>query len=461
MIRRHHSPSIEPRRRWATELQLFIKVVSCALPVAATLAWLWTDHPLPETAKIAVTGITLAWIVIVAGDVRHEFLRHVRTLTNLVDSIRRQDYSMKGVHAREGGELADLYREINDLVDDLKASRQGEQELLSLLKTVFGQINVAIIVFDASDRIRLANRLAASLFRAPADELIGTGFADTLLARLPLSTEPQLVDFRFPGAEGRWQIRQHSYRHLGQASRMVFIADLKQVLADEEIAAWQRLIRVISHEVNNSLTPITSLCQTLRKMLDSGVEENAEDLCGGLAVIGERAKGLQEFISVYARLARLPEPRKAPFPAADLAARLQGIFAGRPLEIVPFPEIVVFGDPVHLEQALINLIKNAMEANPVSAPPVRLACELCDGRCEFRITDHGPGIANPDNLFVPFYTTKQEGAGIGLLLCRQIAAKHHGEVRLVNRPDGPGAVATLTLDLYSATSEHEDQRTFG
>lgn len=423
----------------------------------ATLTWLWSDQPLAQSVKMAITGITLAWILVVAGDVRHEFLRHVRTLTNLVESIRRQDYSVKGVHARQSGELADLYREINNLVDDLKASRQGEQELLSLLKTVFGQINVAIIVFDAHDRIRLANRLAASLFRTPADELIGMNYADTPFADLQLSTDPQLMDFRFPGAEGRWQIRQHSYRHMGQASRMVFIADLKQVLADEEIAAWQRLIRVISHEVNNSLTPITSLCQTLRKILDSGGPESASDLSSGLSVIGERAKGLQEFISAYARLARLPEPRKTPFQAADLATRLQGIFAGRPLEIAPFPQIVVFGDPVHLEQALINLIKNAMEANPGSAPPVRLACNLRDGRCEFSVTDHGPGIANPDNLFVPFYTTKPEGAGIGLLLCRQIAAKHHGQVRLVNRTDGPGAVAALTLDLYSANSEHEEQ----
>jgi two-component system nitrogen regulation sensor histidine kinase NtrY len=437
----------------ASDLQFLLKVLSCALPATVTLAWLWAEHPFAQPAKVAITVITLSWIAIVAGNVRYEFLRHVRTLTNLVEAIRRQDYSVKGVHARHRGELEDLYRDMNRLIDELKTSRQGEQELLSLLETVFGQINVAIIVCDAHERIRLANRLAGWLFRVPAQDLVGIKFADTPLADLQLSTEPQLVDFRFPGAEGRWQIRQHSYRHMGQASRMVFIADLKQVLAEEEIAAWQRLIRVISHEVNNSLTPITSLCQTLRKLLDSGGPESGSDLRSGLSVIGERAKGLQEFISVYARLARLPEPRKTLFEAASLATRLQGIFAGRPLEILPFPKIAVFGDPVHLEQALINLIKNALEANPTTAPPVRLACQMRDGRCEFSVTDNGPGIANPDNLFVPFYTTKPDGAGIGLVLCRQIAAKHHGVVRLQNRTDGPGAVAAFTLDVYSAIPE--------
>jgi len=163
LIRRYQSPSIQPRRRWATDVRIFIKVLSCILPVTAALAWLWTDRRLPDGAKLAFAGVAATWIVIVARNVQREFLRHIRTLTNLVECIRLRDYNMKGVHARERGELAELYRELNDLVDGLKASRQGEQELLSLLETVFSQINVAIFVFDARDRIRLVNRLAGSL----------------------------------------------------------------------------------------------------------------------------------------------------------------------------------------------------------------------------------------------------------------------------------------------------------
>ncbi|HEX7153201.1 MAG TPA: ATP-binding protein [Thermoanaerobaculia bacterium] len=435
------------RRHLATELRLYLFVLSTAIPTTLLLGWLWRDGTWPLAAKVATSVVLLAWILVVADKVRAEVLRHIRTLSNLVESARAQDYSMKGSGARDPGELAELYQQINNLTDSLKTGRQGEQELLSILEKVVSQINVAIIVFDWRDNIRLVNQLATALLQSSAEELIGVNSADTVLAQLPASTEPVLVDFRFPGAEGRWQIRQNSYRHEGQESRILFIADLKQVLSDEEIAAWQRLIRVISHEVNNSLTPITSLCQTLTGILARSESADDADVRVGLGVIAERAKGLQDFISGYARLARLPEPRRVLFPAAALASKLERIFAGKPLTIVPFPDVSVFGDPVHLEQALINLIKNGLEANPGGAPAVELSCRLRDGQCEFQIADHGAGIGNPDNLFVPFYTTKSEGAGIGLILCRQIAAKHHGQVTLENRPGGAGAVARLILPL--------------
>ncbi len=431
----------------ATELRLFLWVLSTAIPALLVIFWLTIESGLGGAMKAALALVVLAWTVVAAEKVRRELLTHVRTLSNLVESTRAQDYNMHGAHARDRGELAELYQQINSLNDSLRIGRQSEQELLSILETVVSEINVAIIVFDSHDKIRLLNQLASALLKSPPHELIGVKCADTALADLPVSAEPQLIDFRFPGAEGRWQIRQHHYRHQGQPSRILFIADLKQVLSDEEIAAWQRLIRVISHEVNNSLTPITSLCQTLTGLLSKSGTADDADVREGLSVIAERAKGLQDFISVYARLARLPEPHRVLFPASDLAGRLQRIFADRSLEIVPFPEVEVFGDPVHLEQALINLIKNGLEANPNDAPAVQLSCHVRDGQCEFQIADHGAGVVNRDNLFVPFYTTKTEGAGIGLVLCRQIASKHHGHVTLDNRGDGPGAVARFILPL--------------
>lgn len=448
MSTRYRSPGAAPRQRIAADLRLFLLVLSSAIPVTLLLILMSVESSLPPSAQAAIAVVSLAWILIVAGAVRGELLRHVRTLSNLVESIRKSDYSMRGARAREPGELAELYSQINALTDSLKESRQGEQELLAILEKAVSQINVAIIVCDADDRIRLVNRLAAGLLKTPAEELIGVDFASTVLAQVPVASEPRLLDFRFPGAEGRWQVSQHHYRHQGRESRILFIADLKQALSDEETAAWQRLIRVISHEVNNSLTPITSLCETLANILEKPDRANyAEDIRKSLRVIAERASGLKEFIAIYARLARLPEPQKIPFPAGDLVARLRGFFVGKALEIVPFPDVTLFGDPVHLEQALINLIKNALEANPADAPAIQLSCRAADGLCEFRIVDRGPGISNPENLFVPFYTTKSAGAGIGLVLCRQIAAKHHGHVSLENRPDGAGAIARFVLPL--------------
>jgi two-component system nitrogen regulation sensor histidine kinase NtrY len=448
---RDRSPSTPPRFRIATDVRVFLLVLSALIPISVLVAWLSMESDLPLSAQMLIVALLVGWILIVASSVRSELLRHVRTLSNIVESIRKNDYSMKGARAREPGELAELYRQVNELTNSLAASRQGEQELLDILEKIVSQINVAIVVCDPDDRIRLVNRLASALLRTHAEELVGIDLAATPLAKLPVSPEPRLLDFRFPGAEGRWQVSQHYYHHQGRASRILFIADLKQVLSDEEIAAWQRLIRVISHEVNNSLAPITSLCQTLTNILDKpDREQYADDVRQSLRVIAERANGLREFIGVYARLARLPEPQKVLFPVATLIDKLRGFFAGKPLEIAPMPAITLFGDPVHLEQALINLVKNGLEANPADAPAIQLTCHVADGTCEFRVADRGPGISNPANLFVPFYTTKSEGAGVGLVLCRQIAAKHNGQVSLANRTDGPGAVAKLVLPLPPA-----------
>jgi nitrogen fixation/metabolism regulation signal transduction histidine kinase len=433
---------------------LFLWVLSSAIPAALSLLCLWRYVAWPAAAKLGVAAVVLVWIAVVANIVRSKLVHQFRTLSTLLESIRSQDYTMKGVRARERGDLGELYRQINNLTDSLKNIRQSEQELLIVLEKVVSEMNVAVIVFDARDRIRLVNQSASSLLKAAAADLNGVNCADTILAGIPVSAEPRLIDFRFPGAEGRWQIRQHAYRHQGQSSRILIIADLKQVLSDGEISAWQRLIRVISHEVNNSLTPISSLSQTLANMLDKSGGLQDGDVREGLSVIAERAKGLQDFISGYARLARLPEPRKSAFPAAELAAKLGRFFAGQPLDIVDFPHVMLFGDEVQLEQALINLIKNGLEANPPGAPPVQLSCRLHEGQCSFQIADHGPGIVNPDNLFVPFYTTKAEGAGIGLILSRQIAARHHGQVTLENRPDGTGALAQLVVPLPPQRAAH-------
>ena len=311
------------------------------------------------------------------------------------------------------------------------------------------EINVAIIVCDSHDKIILANRLAGRLLESPAEQLIGIDFDATALAEIPLSAAPRLMDHRFPGGEGRWQVSQQEYRHQGRPSRIIFITDLKQVLSDEEIAAWQRLIRVISHEVNNSLTPITSLCQTLAAILATPHgRADANDVRDGLSIIAERARGLKEFISAYARIARLPEPSKVMFDVAQLLARIKGIVGRDILEIVGTPpDVRLFGDPVHLEQALLNLIKNAVEANGEGGPRVHLSCRIRGGECEFAIVDEGPGISNPQNLFVPFYTTKSAGSGIGLVLCRQIATTHFGQVTLENRGDARGAIAKLVIPL--------------
>lgn len=448
MIHGTRSRSTPPRRRLSTGVRLLLWIGSCAIPPALVLL-LAAGDALSKHRVEALAVLGVVWVAVVAAAVRAHLGRRIRALSNLVEAAHAQDFSIKAAHARESGELGELYRQLNVLIGDLEAGRHTEQELLGMLQKVVDQISVAIVACDANDRIRLVNPLAAQLLRVPAEQLIGIDYAATPLAAVPFSAEPRVVDFRFPGAESRWQVSQQFYRRQGRPARIVFVVDLRLALAEEEILVWQRLIRVISHEVNNSLTPILSLCQTLEGVVARGGAELQSDVMGdGLSVISQRAKGLKEFISVYARIARLPEPHKVEFPAARLIQRVLAMFPGGAVERVgDVPAATLFGDPVHLEQALINLVKNAVEANEGNTEPVRFGCRLVEGNAEFEIADGGAGIRNPDNLFVPFYTTKPGGAGVGLVLCRKIAARHHGQVSLENRSDAAGAVARLSVPL--------------
>ena len=444
-----------PSHNIATDWRIFFIVLTSVVPALGLLVYIIFKNELSTTTVVILFFICCAWVALVASNVREKLVHHIRTMSNLIEAIRAEDYSLKGSRAREPGELAELYQQINALNAKLKNARQSETELQNLLETVVNQINVAIVACDSDGYITLANRLTCKLLNKKPEFLLNVALQDTALNDLPLDKldkgeQSQLLEHRFPGADGRWQIHQSYYRHQGKPGRILFITDLKQVLSVEEINAWQRLIRVIGHEVNNSLTPITSICQTLEKILSLPPEQRSEeDIASGLNVIAERAKGLKEFISVYARIARLPEPQKEIISVEALLSKLQRIFTDQPVTFTPAPTIKLFGDPVHLEQVLINLIKNAVEASKNHSESVTVQVTTDSENCQFIIVDNGIGISNTANLFVPFYTTKPQGAGIGLTLCRQIAAKHNGMVNLENRPDKLGAVATLTLPLLA------------
>ncbi len=435
-------------RRVSSEQKLFLSVLISAVPVVLLLFYVFTDEEISLTFKLTISGFCLLWLLAVAASVRENFVYHLRTLSNLIEAIRTEDYSMRSSRVRDPGELAELYQQIDNLTHQLRAVKQQELESEKLLERIVNQINVAIVACDDKDNIRLVNRLASKLLDVKPDELISKPFNETALADVVDEEGSKLIDHDFPGSAGRWQVNVQPYRYQGKPGKIVFITDLKQVLSEEEISAWQRLIRVIAHEVNNSLTPISSICQTLETHLEKLPELNDTDLKQGLAVIEERAKGLRDFISVYARIAKLPDPHKVSFPIEGLMTKVQRFFADQPVVTKEVDtDLTLFGDPVQIEQALINLVKNAVEANLGAEQPVELDCVRKAGYVEFSVLDNGSGISNPANLFIPFYTTKEKGAGIGLALSRQIAAKHGGQVILENRKDLAGAIARLQLPI--------------
>jgi nitrogen fixation/metabolism regulation signal transduction histidine kinase len=394
--------------------------------------------------KALIIILLLSWLAGYSYTFQKGFSHHVRTLSILIEALKNGDYSLRGGGARHTNDLGELYGQINALSDELMSSRAKENELFSLLEKIMDQIRVSIIVLDSNNCIQLLNKSALALLKMDAAVATGLQLTDSPLANIPLDSNDQLIDHAFPGASGRWQIQQQEYREQGRPGKIIYITDLKQVLSQEELSAWKRLIRVIAHEVNNSLSPIISICQTLQSLNQQQGETG--EAAQALEVIQDRAASLKTFISGYAEVARLPEPQKHGFVLNELLLKIQRFFNRSNLRLVETEgQISLYGDPVHIEQLLINLIKNALEASAKTQGIVEIEAIDCGAQCEIRIKDQGPGISNPANLFVPFYTTKAKGTGIGLVLCRQIAAAHHGSVTLINRKDGAGAIATAYL----------------
>ncbi len=438
----------KPKRyRLASEVILFLEVLLVAVPAAFLILWFWLSSSEPLMSKMVISALAVLWVLLLAERVRQRFSYHLHTLSTLIEAIRQEDYSLRSSRFREPGALGELHRQVNALAERLQHAEQQEEELRSLLGKIIAQIQVGILAIDSEQIIRLVNPQAARLAALPAAELINRAVAETPFAALHFTTEPTLIEHEFPGASGRWQIGWQEYRSSGHPGKLLFITDLKQVLSEQEARAWQSLIRVIAHEINNSLTPISSISQTLASQVSArDVARGDEDFLKGLALIGQRSGDLTRFIAEYARIARLPEPQIHPFDLADLLEKLEKMYEKR----VVFRREedtrgTVTADPTLIEQLLINLIKNGLEASAAGEEPVEL--KLCrDGsRVLVKVIDHGHGLANPANLFVPFYTTKDKGSGIGLVLSRQIANAHGGQLRLENRRDGNGAIATLEL----------------
>jgi signal transduction histidine kinase len=239
------------------------------------------------------------------------------------------------------------------------------------------------------------------------------------------------------------------------------IADVSRPLREEERQAWQRLIRVLGHELNNSLAPIQSISGSLAQTIaaDPLPDDWREDMGRGLAVIGKRAEALSRFTGAYAKLARLPEPRPQRLDAGELIARVARLETRRPVAVTGGPPAHIAADPDQIEQALINLVRNAVDAALETGGDVAVGWRHAGGdppQLEITVEDEGPGLSSTTNLFVPFFTTKPGGSGIGLVLCRQIAEAHGGTLTLENRTGAHGAIARLRLPLALEIEERAE-----
>jgi signal transduction histidine kinase len=265
------------------------------------------------------------------------------------------------------------------------------------------------------------------------------------------------MDVTFPGGSGRWEVRRGNFRQDGRPHTLLVLADVSRTLREEELQAWRRLVRVLSHEINNSLAPIKSITGSLLALLDrrdvaSGYDETSDDLKRGLNVIGGRSEALVRFMSAYARLAKLPAPNKAPLDVGTWVRRVAALETRLPIRVVDGPPTTFRADGDQLDQLLINLVRNAVDASLETHGSVRMRWTRANDTLLLMVEDEGPGLANPANLFVPFFTTKPQGSGIGLVLSRQIAEAHGGSLSLDNRSDARGCIATLRFELEESAA---------
>jgi signal transduction histidine kinase len=257
----------------------------------------------------------------------------------------------------------------------------------------------------------------------------------------------RLVDLVFAGRAGRFELRRGPFRQGGLPHELLVISDLTRPLRDEERRAWQKLVRVLGHEINNSLAPIRSLSESLSKIIEQQGGDWMDDARQGLGIIASRARGLGSFMEAYTRLARLPEPSLQRVAISPLVKRIAALEQRMVVQVVDGPELVIEADEDQLSQALINLTRNAVDAALETAADVRMGWLVKPPWLELWIEDGGPGLPEGGNLFVPLFSTKPGGTGIGLVLSRQIAEGHGGTVELVNREDTKGARAVLRLPL--------------
>jgi len=438
-----------PSRRLRTDRRVFLLALVAGLPgtlVAISLIWFFE---LPQGLRwFSTVGLPLLTISAAAATER-TFRRPAQTLANVLAAMRVGDFSIRSRAAHPDDPLGLALIEANALADRLRAARLGGMEAAALLRAVLEEIEVAIIAVDSHDRIQFLNRSAEELLGRTLAKSEGLAAAEAGIQELLNAEVPATISRAFPGGSGRWDVRVSTFRQDGRPHRLLVLSDVSRALRQEERMAWQKLIRVLSHEINNSLTPIKSISRSLLDLLDRDTAEEGEnrDLSDGLEVIANRAEALFRFMTAYARLARLPPPRLKPVRLQELIERTARLENRREIIVHRGPDFTVEADPDQLDQLLINLIRNAVEASQETGGEVEVGWEKDDGQAVIWIRDRGPGISSTNNLFVPFFTTKAGGSGIGLALSRQIVEAHDGTILLQNREDGGGAEARINLPL--------------
>jgi nitrogen fixation/metabolism regulation signal transduction histidine kinase len=432
------------------ETRILWMAIAAGLPGSALgLLVIWLGDYTPKVQWTVTVVIGSLWLGFAVA-LRNRVVFPLQTFSNVLAGLREGDYSIRARGASREDTLGDLALELNELSATLREQRLGALEATTLLRKVMAEIEVAVFTFDEQQKLRLVNRAGERLLAQPAERLLGGTAEELGLAECLMGEFPRTEQMSFPGGAGRYEIREAMFRQGGLPHHLLMISDLSRALREEERQAWQRLIRVLGHELNNSLAPIKSFADSLGRMMvrEPRPDDWQEDMKRGLGVIGARAASLSRFTTAYARLAKLPPPNLQPVAVKSWVERVAGLEPRLRVQVAAGPEVNIRADPDQLEQLLINLVRNGVDAALETGGSVEVGWAKNGSNLELWVADEGPGLPNTANLFVPFFTTKPEGSGIGLVLCRQIAEAHGGSLTLQNREDKRGCRARLRLPLW-------------
>ncbi|PYK28857.1 MAG: PAS domain-containing sensor histidine kinase [Verrucomicrobia bacterium] len=434
-----HRFSHESKLTW-----LIFGAIAPATIIALSILWFGGfSAKVQWTLTIVILVFTLGFI----SAARDHVIHPLQTMSNLLAALREGDYSIRARGARGDDALGEVLLEVNTLGETLRVQRLGAFEATALLRTIMAEIDVAVFTFDPDRRLRLVNRAGENLLGQPIDKLLGRTARDLGIDATFDVDEDEPLTLSFPGGSGRWGVRRSTFRERGLPHELLVLTDLSRTLREEERRAWQRIVRVLGHEMNNSLAPIKSLAGSLETLLrrEPMPRDWKDDAESGLKSIAARAESLSRFMQAYTRLAKLPPPQMEDVDLGELVQRVVNLEPRLKVQIISGPKVQISADAAQIEQVLINLIHNAVDAALETNGAVTIRWREAGDCVEVVIRDEGQGIMNPSNLFVPFFTTKPEGSGIGLTLSRQIAEAHSGTLSLTNRKDRVGAEAVLRL----------------
>jgi nitrogen fixation/metabolism regulation signal transduction histidine kinase len=428
---------------------LYLALIAGLPAGLALLVLTWGQTYTFEVRWTLTTVVLLVWIG--AAVFAYQLVQRVLFLqANLLGALREGDYSIRGTGAKPGSGVGLVMAEINALGDTLQRQRTEAVESTKLLQSVMGAIDVAVFAFDMEEHLVLVNPAGERLLGEPAAKLLGRPARELRLAQCLEGETPRLLDRPFGPESGRLELRRSGFRREGKPHQLLVFADLSRALREQEQQAWQRIVRVLSHEINNSLTPIKSIAHSIKRMLSRVPDlPRADEIQDGLNLIETRSGSLGRFLRAYAQLARLPKPQTRNVLVAPLLHRVAELEHRLPVNVKMDGDLAIEADPDQLEQLLINIVRNAVDATLEAGGGGQVSIDwtVADGALQVTIEDEGRGLPDTANLFVPFFTTKPTGSGIGLALSRQIAEAHGGTLSLENRHGARGCRATLRLPV--------------